>query len=214
MKQAIFGATVALISASVGSTAIAATPTSPLGLYIGAELGSSHVTADAPTAVGTFTIDRHLTGWNAFIGIRPVSRFGAEINYMDFGSVHLSTTPDLVHFLRADTKNSAVGVYAMGYLPIPVPHWDVFGKLGVASVNTHAGSTGDYSNVCVFNPATNACVPLGVVSASTDKHVTGFAYGVGTQYSFGSLGVRAEYQKISAQKVNPSLFSVGLTWKF
>jgi hypothetical protein len=43
---------------------------------------------------------------------------------------------------------------------------------------------------------------------------TSFAAGVGAQVKFGSLALRAEYERFDAAGENPSLVSLGLTWSF
>jgi opacity protein-like surface antigen len=47
-----------------------------------------------------------------------------------------------------------------------------------------------------------------------DTTNTGFAAGAGAQLKFGSLAVRAEYERFSATGRNPSLLSLGLLWSF
>jgi hypothetical protein len=37
---------------------------------------------------------------------------------------------------------------------------------------------------------------------------------VGAQYKFGSLAVRAEFERFNAAGEHPSLLTLGLTWSF
>jgi opacity protein-like surface antigen len=47
-----------------------------------------------------------------------------------------------------------------------------------------------------------------------DRTNTGFPTGAGAQFKFGSWAVRAEYERFTAAGENPSLLSLGLTWRF
>jgi hypothetical protein len=48
----------------------------------------------------------------------------------------------------------------------------------------------------------------------TDHTDTRFAYGGGAQVKFGRLGIRAEYERISASGSDPSFLSLGANWTF
>jgi len=56
---------------------------------------------------------------------------------------------------------------------------------------------------CVANP-----------SFHQDSTDTRFAYGAGAQAKFLSLGVRVEYERISAPGGSPDLYSIIATWTF
>ena len=202
---------------SAGTTAMPSkvrynSPSNPFGFYVGGDIGYSHVQTSAPSAGSPdYLIDKSVTGWTAFVGVRPVKHYGAELSYIDFGKAHLSGFGDLTH---ADAHNTALGVFVLRYLPIPTSRWDVFGKIGLVDLKMQGDSTGNYPNTCVVNPVTQTCDPVGVASASRTHHESDFAYGVGTQLRFGAWGVRAEYQRASATGNDPNLFSFGLIWKF
>lgn len=188
-----------------------------LGFYVGGEFGTAQSSTPVPTNIGVeLPVDKSATGWSAFAGIRPFKHFGAELNYIDFGSPHIDNllidnlpvpAGDIIS--RATAKNTTIAGYVMGYLPLIPSRWDIFAKAGYASLTTKANSNGNYPNVCG-----QPCVPLGLASASSSHQKSDFAYGLGTQYRFNSIGVRAEYQKISTSADGPSLVSVGLTWTF
>jgi hypothetical protein len=52
------------------------------------------------------------------------------------------------------------------------------------------------------------------VSVRRDQTGAHFAYGAGMQARLSKIGIRLEYERISAAAGNPDLLSVGLTWNF
>jgi opacity protein-like surface antigen len=163
---------------------------SPLDVYAGASVGQSTVKAD-PIA-----FNQHTTGWTILVGIRPVALLGAEIAYTDFG--HPNYSQGVPGGFNASAHASSTEALGILYLPIPVPLLDVYGKAGVARLHYGASS----SSGCL------ACVFF-----NTDSTETRVAYGAGAQLKFDRLAVRVEYQRVRASNGDPSLLSVGITWK-
>src|ERR1700732_3023330 len=64
----------------------------PLGFYMGAGVGRSHVRSDlnlsafGPLPSRGFSTVGTKTGWKAILGLRPLSIIGAEAEFIDFGS--------------------------------------------------------------------------------------------------------------------------------
>jgi len=159
----------------------------PLGLYIGGAFGRANVRVNNTETRNLFSFDEPHAGWKALVGIRPLPPLGGELEYIDFG--HPDTTLGPV---RANARNRAVGLVAVGYLPIPVI--DVFGKAGVARVQTIAHgvpATPQQGTVC--SNSSLSCL------FDTDHTDTRFAYGAGAQVKLNRLGIRAEYERISAR---------------
>lgn len=185
------------------------------GIYAGAEVGSATSGAWAYTpAFQSIDIVGTQFGWGVFAGIRPAKYIGAEINYIDFGTADMQNVEgnpgDITYKISA--KNDAFGVHVIGYLPLP-RGWDLFGKVGVAFLNTKTDSNGNYMNSCIS--AGGSCVPLGLASRSESHQSTDFAYGLGAQYQINSMSLRMEYQKINAGSTpNADLLSVGVAWQF
>ncbi len=198
---AVLGA--CLCGAGFVSIAAADDVIAPLGLYVGGSFGRANVRVDSQTTGSLFDFDEHHAGWKALVGVRPAAPIGAELEYMDFG--HPERTIDGV---RTDARARGAGLFAVGYLPIPVV--DVFGKAGVARLQTIARGT--FATVQpggqVCNNSSASCL------FDTDHTDTRFAYGGGVQVKLARLGVRAEYERISASGGDPSLLSVGLTYTF
>jgi hypothetical protein len=138
-------------------------------------------------------------GWKAIAGIRPVSPFGAEVAYVNFGHPRRSQGAPL----GFNNSASASGAELLGvvYFPIPVPLLDIFAKGGLAHLDYHASS----SSGCL------ACTPF-----NADYTENRLAYGVGAQLKlFGELAAaRLEYDRVSDRNGDPSLLSLGIIWKF
>ena len=175
----------ALTLALVGSVAQAADN----GVYLGAGVSDAKL-KDVLGTNSDLNLDN--TAWKIIAGFRPIDLFAVEANYMDFGSV----TRDFggVGSARADAK--AFAAYAVGFLPIPVPFLDVYGKAGFARTELN-GSTS------------------GVALTRFDKKDTEFAWGGGAQVRFSSLAVRLEYDNIDVKNTGGlDLYTLGVTWTF
>ena len=187
--------------------------TPPLGFYAGAEIGTAaaHTDVNAANVWGT-NVNTSTTGWSLFAGFRPQKYFGAELDYIDFGKSKVNDisdgNADVIY--EATAKNHAIAGYLVAYAPLLPNTWDLFAKVGYARLTTETFSSYNFPNICVGNP----CSFVGS-STTSDSNTTGdFAYALGTQYRFGSVALRAEYQQISGSKAQPDMFSIGLTWNF
>jgi hypothetical protein len=112
------------------------------------------------------------TSWKLLAGVRPVSFFGVEGDYLDLGSHTVEYIGGTTH---ADAH--AFAAYAVGYLPLPVPYLDVYGKAGLARWQLN-GSTSQ-----------------SLLRFSDDG--TDFAWGLGAQVHFGNVGARLEYERFN-----------------
>jgi hypothetical protein len=192
--------------------ATAAEATDPY--YVGASVGqSSFQTSFFNDAGGTVSFRGQPLGWKLFLGARPFSFLGAEIEYLDFGEAHFGESGEITSS-AAEARGGAA--FAVGYLPVPVPNLDVFGKLGVARYRAAYQYSGDFPNTCIYSPTLDECETVGRTAVSGASDATGLAYGIGAQYRFGAFAVRAELEKINTTEsaTAPSLLSVGLTYRF
>src|SRR5256886_3373994 len=162
-----------------------------LGFYVGAGIAHSQVRNDVQFvgASGSVGLSGGATGWKAILGIRPLSIIGAEAEYLDFGSATGSANiPATVTTggLNA-TGNShpkAPAVFAMGYLPIPLPYLDIFAKAGVAALKSSVNATAQAT--C---PIKLPCIPILIPPYSASSSSTRFAYGAGLRVKLASLAV-------------------------
>jgi hypothetical protein len=202
-----------LVATCVASPLLAAAD--PLGFYIGGAVGQSTLRADQAvftsggvSVSGPISFSKHGTGWKLLAGLRPISVVGAELEYVDFGNPSLSYSGGSMGVLgyQANTRAKAAAVFSVLYAPIPLPFFDIYGKAGLARLQTTTDATGTFG--CLTN------CPAYFGAFHRDRTEARFAYGAGAQVSLGSFAVRVEYERISASDGDPSLLSVGLTWTF
>jgi opacity protein-like surface antigen len=186
----------ALFCASLSLSAVAEADDDLLGLYVGGGLGQSTVKQDY------YQINAHELGWKALIGWRPIRAVSAEVEYVNFGGKTLTyQDPSITESIN--TKVHAAAVFVVGYLPVPQPYLDVYGKAGVARINqdTRVG----------FTCLTPSCVPIG---PSQNTNSNGFAWGLGAQFKFGMPSARLEWENFHGYQGNASLISVALILNF
>ncbi|MGP8034823.1 MAG: outer membrane beta-barrel protein [Steroidobacteraceae bacterium] len=141
-------------------------------LYLGAGLTNDNLRDIAAT---NSNLDS--TNWKVWAGVRPISLLAVEADYIDLGSQSVTSTTN-----NTELRYKAFAGYAVGYLPIPVPWVDVFGKAGVAYWSL-SGSTGCIGDACF--------------TSRLSDNGTEFAWGVGGQVHFGNFGARLEYEDFS-----------------
>jgi hypothetical protein len=126
---------------------------------------------------GTAFPDLDKPSWKVFAGFRPISAFAVEADYLDFGSetVEGACNPNpcgcmvaCVGVKQADAQ--AFAAYAVGFLPIPVPFLDIYGKAGLARSKLNTNDTSNHGN--------------------------GFAWGIGVQAHITIVGARLEYEDL------------------
>ncbi|MCC7463462.1 MAG: porin family protein [Gammaproteobacteria bacterium] len=150
------------------------------GVYVGAALGQS----ETRLRESSINLKDQSAGFKVLAGVRPIDLLAVELNYIDFGSASAAGA-------RADTKAGAG--FLVGYLPLPIPLLDVYGKAGAAAWKFDASD------------------PLVSLSQSGSS----FAWGAGAGLHFGSLGVRLEYERFnSSASRNLELLSLGVTFMF
>jgi Outer membrane protein beta-barrel domain len=187
--------------------------------YIGGSVGQSNVRASQLDFMGPYptnpapapvSISKSTTGWKIFAGIRPISLLGAELAYTDFGHPTASQGPPVGFGLayHAALRARATTAFGILYAPVRVRFLDVYAKAGVARLETTADATGAFG---CWAPLQCAAYP---VTVRRDQTGARFAYGAGMQARLSAIGVRLEYERISAAAGNPDLVSVGLTWNF
>src|SRR6516164_5417321 len=113
--------------------------------YLGAGVTSNKL--DDIVVQGTAFPDLDKTSWKVFAGFRPISAFAVEADYLDLGSNTVEgacTTPCCMAACRGvfQSDAQAFAAYALGFLSIPVPFLDIYGKAGLArsKLNTNGAS--------------------------------------------------------------------------
>jgi opacity protein-like surface antigen len=199
---------VALMAIAACGTSVAAFADDLAGLYVGAGAGESQIRSDDARYGYPGYFDDTQTAWQAFIGIRPIKPLGVEATYIDFGQPYRHNTYDF-NISGSDSHPSAAALFAVGYLPIPIPFVDVFGKAGVARLWTNL--TDFVQQPCVGNSPCPNFVPNSRHQVSDTR----FAYGAGVQsrLPFG-LTIRGEYERVSSPFGDPDALMVSVLWQF
>ena len=152
--------------------------------YLGAGLTNDNLRDIAAT-----NSDLNSTSWKVWAGFRPISLFAVEADYIDLGSQSISSE-SFAGFVNTHLSYKAFAAYGVGYLPVPVPYLEVFGKLGLARW-TASGSS-----------VVGADVLGGSGIFSLSDNGTQFAWGVGGQVHFGNFGGRLEYENFSVRNTS------------
>lgn len=118
------------------------------------------------------------TSWKAFAGVRPLNWLAGELDYIDLGSGS-STTTSSGGNVTAHADGQALAAYAVGFLPIPLPIVEFYGKVGLARWK--------------LNGNVNSLLSPG--SFSTNG--TEFAWGIGVQAHISRIGARLEYENFN-----------------
>jgi Outer membrane protein beta-barrel domain len=140
-----------------------------LTVYLGAG-----ISRDKLSDIQITNSDLNSTSWKALVGVRPLSVFAVEADYIDLGSQTFSN--DEVVNTGVHVSYKAFAGYAVGFVPLAIKYVDVFGKLGFARWSL-SGSSSAGGNL--FSLSDNG---------------TELAWGVGAQAHLGNVGGRLEYE--------------------
>ncbi len=202
-KSGALPAFLAIAACAASSTAVAS---NPLGFYLGAGAGYSTVRSDDSSYGLPGYFNDHQTAWKAIAGVRPISIMGAEYEYIDFGQPGRHYGSHSSDLYGLDSHPRASALFGMGYLPLPIPFLDIYGKAGVARLQTDVTT---FETVpCAVNVT---CPPIASRHNETDNK---FAYGAGVQSKVWGVAFRAEYERISSQFGDPDALTVSATWTF
>jgi hypothetical protein len=200
------GALLIIAACGVSSAAFAE---NPLGFYVGGGVGESQIRSDDSYYGYPGYYNDNQFAWQGVIGIRPISIVGLEATYIDFGRPYRHHGYYDYNVSGSDSHPTAPALFAVGYLPIPIPFLDIFAKAGAARLATNL--TDFVPQPCPQGGPCPYFVP-------TDRHKvtdTRFAYGAGVQSKFPfGLIVRGEYTRISSQYGDPDAFLVSAMYQF
>jgi len=143
--------------------------------YLGAGVSNNKI-----SEITAINSDLNSTSWKAYAGVRPINEFAVEGDYLDLGSQTVNTTQ-----YHTDVNYKAFAGYAVGFLPVPLPYLDVFGKAGLARWSS--GGSSNSPSASLFSLSENG---------------TQFAWGVGAQAHIGMFGGRLEYESFRIPNTN------------
>lgn len=153
--------------------------------YLGAGISRNQLSEVTDAGADFSDIDK--SSWKAYVGFRPLSFIGAELDYLDLGR----ETSTFVGGTVSSSDAKAFAGYAVGFLPIPVPFLDVFGKAGLSRWQLDGTNTPPVPLVPVGGGGTGPSI------FSFSSRGTSFAYGAGAQLHIGNIGARLEYEKFN-----------------
>ncbi len=145
-------------------------------LYVGAGVSKDKVAGITHTGVPLAEI--YETSWKVLAGFRPIKLFAVEADYLDLGN----RTNTFISGASTHSDAKAYAGYAVGFLPLPLPFVDVFGKAGVSRWKLNGSASGA------------GTLPPSSFFAVSDQG-TEFAWGAGAQAHIGNIGGRLEYER-------------------
>jgi opacity protein-like surface antigen len=154
------------------------------GVYVGAGITRARLdNISAPFS----RLDIDNTSWKGFAGFKfPLVPIGVEASYIDLGS-ETQNRPAPLPQTHADAN--AFAGFAVGYLPLPIPFVDFYGKAGAARWKLN--------------------------STSIDDNGTTFAWGAGAQAHFSNFAVRLEFENFNIRNTDGAkLYTLGAALYF
>lgn len=197
----------AILAVGACAASTAALAEDPVGFYLGAGAGYSTVRSDDPAYGLPGYFNDHQMAWKVIAGVRPISIVGAEFEYIDFGQPGNHYGYNGINVYGLDSHPRAAALFGVGYLPLPIPLFDIYGKAGMARLQT------EVTTVVPSCATPQTCIypPTYYRHNETDNK---FAYGVGVQSKVWGVAFRAEYERISSQYGDPDALTVSATWTF
>jgi hypothetical protein len=169
------------------------------GIYLGAGATQSEYGLENPLGADPF--DDQDNGYKLIVGFRPLDNFGIEANYIDHGDATLPTGIACIQLFNTPCPDTVkvnaktLSAFAVGYLDFPLV--DLFAKAGASAWQFDGRST----------PAFPAF--------DINEDDVDFAWGLGVQARFGSLGARLEYEQFNIVRDEKlGTISLSLTYTF
>jgi Outer membrane protein beta-barrel domain len=206
LMKRISGRLLGILTVGVCTASTAALADNLAGFYVGAGAGYSTIRSDDSAYGLPGYYNDHQTAWKVIAGVRPIPILGAEFEYIDFGQPGRHGGYYDTNYSGLDSHPRASTLFAVGYLPVPIPLVDIYGKAGVARLQTDVTT---FVASCSTPPC--ATPPNYFRENKTDNR---FAYGVGVQSKYWGIAFRAEYERVSSPYGDPDALTVSATWTF
>jgi opacity protein-like surface antigen len=185
-----------ILLATLGTSSAMADPP---GFYVGAGVGQATIKNDYAG------YHQHDLGFNLTAGIRPLPLLGAEISYVDLGNRGYDGYWNCFGNCGNDNhiREQGGAAFAVLYLPIPRSLVDIYGKAGVAVLDTRQR---------IYNGS--YCAQCNYYYYDNDQTNTGFAWGAGVQVHWWNFAFRGEFEQFQNQIGRPNLVTAGAFWSF
>jgi opacity protein-like surface antigen len=108
---------------------------------------------------------------------------------------------------QSNALQRAASLSGLVYLPIPLPVLEMYGRAGVARLESSGSNRIDCA-------PRGPCPIVAIAPSSFNRTDTGFLYGAGVQAKVARMAVRLEYERINDHYGDPDIVSLGLTWTF
>ena len=171
----------------------------PNGWYVEGNLGTTKLTDSSYPQGASWDVDR--LGGNVNFGYKFAPYFSGELGYTRYGNVTINDSSGT----KAGTdKHYAFDIAGKGIFPITESALEVFGKIGMASLNSHIDITNS-----------GAASAIGLNSGKSN-HI-GLYLGVGVEYYFFSqMGVNLQWMRASGDGGTGTLqlISLGVSYIF
>jgi opacity protein-like surface antigen len=154
------------------------------GFYLGAGLTKTEFDADD---IDNVELDD--SSFKVIAGFRPLDWLAFEANYIDLGSDSEDFGPFTSEIDANAITASVLGIFEVGIV-------DLYARAGLAHWNVDLRQ--DFGNT--------------VIDGSDDGDE--FTYGVGVGVHFGSIGVRAEYEKFELGDLDTDVNTVSLSFTY
>src|SRR3984957_6188080 len=135
MKR-ISGTLLTILTVGACAASTAALADNLAGFYVGGGVGYSTIRSDDPAYGLPGYFNDHQTAWKAIVGVRPIPFVGAEFEYIDFGQPGNHGDRYNIANDGLDSHPRAEALFGVAYLPLPIPFFDVYGKAGMARLQT------------------------------------------------------------------------------
>jgi len=198
---------VAVLAVGACAVSTAALADNLAGFYVGAGVGYSTIRSDDSSYGLPGYYNDHQTAWKVIAGVRPIPFVGAEFEYIDFGQPNGLNGYYNSAYYGLDSHPRAPALFAVGYLPLPIPFFDIYAKAGVARLQTDVTTT--VTPNCIQSTCSGQAY-----SYRHDESANKAAYGVGVQSKYWGVSFRAEYERISSTYGDPDALTVSATWTF
>ena len=189
----------------------AALADNPPDFTLGAGVGYSTVSSDDPAYGYPGYYNDHQDAWKVIVGRPPdpLRRRRGRVHRFRPAEQPLTATTTTTS-TDCDSHPRAACLFGVGYLPLPMPFLDVYGKAGVARLQTDVTTTS-----CRTMSARRVRPAVPATYSRRNETDNKFAYGVGRAVqSLGRSDSARSTSGSARSSAIPDALTVSATWKF